>query len=90
VLFFLSTLKEPVESECGGPVSVGCVFEWLISFLNPSSVLSIFYLKGMVPSNVKTMDISRGVASFVRLRRRGLFLTVYLLFIRCLPGLMTQ
>ena len=42
------------------------------SFLTPPFGFSLFYLKGVVPPNVTTMHIYRGVAPFVVIQIIGL------------------
>ena len=62
-----------------------------ISFLTPPFAYSIFYLKGIVPPDVKTTDIYRGVVPFVGLQCFALFLcVVFPPFITYLPGLMVN
>lgn len=62
-----------------------------ISFLTPSFAHSIFYLKGIVPPEVSTTDIYKGVVPFVGLQMIGLALcVVYPPIINYLPGLIIQ
>lgn len=54
-----------------------------MSFLTPPFAYSIFYLKGIAPPEIETIDIYRGVLPFVALQFTGLLLCI--LF----PGLIT-
>ena len=62
-----------------------------ISFLTPPFAYSIFYLKGIVPPEVTTVDIYRGVFPFVALQIIGLGLCIiFPKLITFLPTLMIK
>jgi len=62
-----------------------------ISFLTPPFAYSIFYLRGIVPDDVKTTDIYRGVVPFVALQIIGLTLCVlFPKIITFLPNLLIK
>lgn len=62
-----------------------------ISFLTPPFAYSIFYLRGITPSEVKTTDIYRGVVPFVGIQWLGVFLCiVFPALITWLPGLLVK
>ena len=62
-----------------------------ISFLTPPFAYSIFYLKGIVPPEVTTVDIYRGVFPFVALQIIGLGLCIiFPRLITFLPTLMIK
>lgn len=48
-----------------------------MSFLTPPFAYSIFYLKGIAPPEVETIDIYKGVIPFVGLQALGLFLCIF-------------
>ena len=47
------------------------------SFLTPPFGFALFYLKGVAPPEVKTVDIYRGVIPFVIIQLIGLGLVIY-------------
>ncbi|MCY4034340.1 MAG: TRAP transporter large permease subunit, partial [Hyphomicrobiales bacterium] len=47
------------------------------SFLTPPFGFALFYLRGVAPSSVRTMEIYRGVVPFVVLQLLGLLLLSY-------------
>ena len=62
-----------------------------ISFLTPPFAYSIFYLRGITPSEVKTTDIYRGVVPFVGIQWLGVFLCiVFPALITWLPRLLVK
>ncbi len=86
ILFIIVPLITPIAAEIGfDPVwfAVLVMVNLQISFLTPPFAYSIFYLKGIAPPTVSTIDIYRGVMPFVGLQ----VLTIILLII--FPQLIT-
>lgn len=58
-------------------------------FLSPPFALSVFYLKGVVPPEISTLDIYKGVLPFILIQITALFiLTIFPGLITWLPNLM--
>lgn len=86
ILFIIVPLITPIAAELGfDPVwfAVLVMVNMQISFLTPPFAYSIFYLKGIAPPDVVTVDIYRGVIPFVGLQ----VLAIILLTI--FPGIIT-
>jgi TRAP-type mannitol/chloroaromatic compound transport system permease large subunit len=94
IVFILVPLITPIGEALGfDPVwfAMLIIVNLQISFLTPPFAYSIFYLKGIVPPEVKTTDIYRGVIPFVGLQAVGLLICVfYPPFITYLPSLMIR
>ncbi len=61
------------------------------SFLTPPFAYAIFYLKGIAPPEVKTVDIYRGVVPFIVLQFVGIaLLAIFPQLILWLPELMRR
>jgi len=94
IVFILVPLITPIGEALGfDPVwfATLVIVNLQISFLTPPFAYSIFYLKGIVPPEVKTTDIYKGVIPFVGLQVAGLAVCVfYPPFITYLPGLMIK
>lgn len=79
ILFIIVPLITPIAAELGfDPVwfAVLVMVNLQISFLTPPFAYSIFYLKGIVPPEVRTMDIYRGVMPFVGLQVLAILLLI--------------
>ena len=51
-------------------------FSYLLPFLTPPFGFAIFYLKGIAPKGVQTLDIYRGIIPFVIIQVIGLALVI--------------
>lgn len=94
IVFIMVPLLTPVAETFGfDPIwfATLVMVNLQISFLTPPFAYSIFYLRGITPPDVTTVDIYRGVVPFVGLQLLALVLCV--LFpgiISYLPGLMIK
>lgn len=90
ILFIIVPLITPIAAELGfDPVwfAVLVMVNLQISFLTPPFAYSIFYLKGIAPPGVETVDIYRGVMPFVGLQVLAiLLLIIFPQFITWLPA----
>lgn len=79
ILFIVVPLITPIAAELGfDPIwfAVLVMLNLQISFLTPPFAYSIFYLKGIVPPQVRTADIYRGVIPFVGLQMLAVILCI--------------
>ena len=79
ILFIIVPLITPIAAELGfDPVwfAVLVMVNLQISFLSPPFAYSIFYLKGIAPPTIQTVDIYRGVMPFVGLQVFAIFLLI--------------
>ena len=79
IIFVVVPLTAPVLLLSGiSPVWLGVLIAMNLqtSFLTPPFGFSLFYLRGVAPSSVRTLDIYRGVAPFIVLQLIGLLATV--------------
>ncbi len=79
ILFIIVPLITPIAAELGfDPVwfAVLVMVNLQISFLSPPFAYSIFYLKGIAPPSIETVDIYRGVMPFVGLQVFAIILLV--------------
>jgi len=62
------------------PVWLGVMMGMVLqtSFLTPPFGLALFYLRGVAPARVRTMDIYRGIAPFVLIQLLALAVLWYL------------
>jgi TRAP-type mannitol/chloroaromatic compound transport system permease large subunit len=94
ILFIVVPIVTPIAQNLGfDPLwfAMLVIVNLQISFLTPPFAYSIFYLRGIVPPEVTTTDIYRGIIPFVGLQVIGL--TLCFLFpdiITYLPGLMVK
>ncbi|MEQ8194358.1 MAG: TRAP transporter large permease subunit [Rhodospirillales bacterium] len=75
IIFVVVPLVAPVLLKLGiDPVWLGVMMAVNLqtSFMTPPFGFSLFYLRGVAPDSVKTMDIYKGVAPFVGLQIAGL------------------
>ena len=79
IIFVVVPLTAPVLLLSGiSPVWLGVLIAMNLqtSFLTPPFGFSLFYLRGVAPSSIRTLDIYRGVAPFIVLQLIGLLATV--------------
>ena len=79
IIFVVVPLTAPVLLLSGvSPVWLGVLIAMNLqtSFLTPPFGFSLFYLRGVAPSSVSTLDIYRGVAPFIVLQLIGLLATI--------------
>ncbi len=79
ILFIIVPLITPIAAELGfDPVwfAVLVMVNLQISFLTPPFAYSIFYLKGIAPPTIETVDIYRGVMPFVGLQILAIILLI--------------
>ncbi|WP_028579612.1 TRAP transporter large permease [Desulfogranum japonicum] len=79
ILFIIVPLITPIAAELGfDPVwfAVLVMVNLQISFLTPPFAYSIFYLKGIAPPGVETVDIYKGVMPFVGLQVLAILLLI--------------
>ena len=75
ITFIIVPIMKPIVKELAiDPLwfSILIAINLQTSFLTPPFGFSLFYLKGVVPPNVTTMHIYRGVAPFVVIQIIGL------------------
>lgn len=94
IVFIVVPLFTPIAQALGfDPIwfALLVMINLQISFLTPPFAYSIFYLKGIVPPEVTTVDIYRGVFPFVALQIIGLGLCIiFPKLITFLPTLMIK
>jgi tripartite ATP-independent transporter DctM subunit len=94
IVFIVVPLFTPIAQALGfDPIwfALLVMINLQISFLTPPFAYSIFYLKGIVPPEVTTVDIYRGVFPFVALQILGLGLCIiFPKLITFLPTLMIK
>lgn len=94
IVFIVVPLITPIAAALGfDPVWFAAlvIVNLQISFLTPPFAYSIFYLKGIVPPEVTTTDIYKGVVPFVGLQTLGLALCmIFPAILTYLPGLMSK
>ena len=79
IIFVVVPVTAPVLLLSGiSPVWLGVLIAMNLqtSFLTPPFGFSLFYLRGVAPSSIRTLDIYRGVAPFIVLQLIGLLATV--------------
>ncbi len=79
ILFIIVPLITPIAADLGfDPVwfAVLVMVNLQISFLTPPFAYSIFYLKGIAPPGVETVDIYKGVMPFVGLQALAIILLI--------------
>ena len=65
----ISAMTRVSRSICDSKVSFGDI---ITSFLTPPFGFALFYLRGVAPPSVTTMDIYRGIIPFVAIQIVGL------------------
>ncbi len=94
IVFIIVPIYTPIANALGfDPIwfAMLVIVNLQISFLSPPFAYSIFYLKGIVPPEITTADIYRGVVPFVGLQIIGLSLCViFPKLITFLPSLMMK
>jgi tripartite ATP-independent transporter DctM subunit len=79
LLFIIVPIFLPVATKLGfNPLWFGIIIclNLQMSFLTPPFAYAIFFVKGAAPSEVKTLDIYRGVIPFVLLQALGLLICI--------------
>jgi len=94
IIFIIVPIITPLAEKLGFDAvwfAVLVMVNLQISFLTPPFAYSIFYLKGIAPSEVATTDIYRGVVPFVALQIVGVALCIFIPdLITWLPGLLVK
>lgn len=96
IVFILVPLMAPIVLDFGSqgllPLQGQALLVWFgvmlgvnlqTSFLTPPFGFSLFYLRGVAPPDIKTMDIYRGVVPFILIQLVGLLLLIRF------PGMVT-
>jgi TRAP-type mannitol/chloroaromatic compound transport system permease large subunit len=92
IIFIVVPIVSPIllqmempNGELMSPVWLGVMMAMNLqtSFLTPPFGFALFYLRGVAPESVKTMDIYRGIVPFVGLQILGLGVIWFL------PGIAT-
>jgi TRAP-type mannitol/chloroaromatic compound transport system permease large subunit len=92
IIFIVVPIVSPIllqmempNGELMSPVWLGVMMAMNLqtSFLTPPFGFALFYLRGVAPESVKTMDIYRGIVPFVGIQLLGLVVIWYL------PGIAT-
>jgi TRAP-type mannitol/chloroaromatic compound transport system permease large subunit len=86
IVFVVVPIVAPVLLAMGlDPVWLGVMIAINLqtSFLTPPFGFALFYLRGVAPDSIRTVDIYRGIAPFVGIQLIGLGLVAFL------PGLAT-
>lgn len=94
ILMIIVPLFTPIAAEIGlNPIWFAMMIIVIMqtSFLTPPFAYAIFYLKGIAPPEVKTVDIYRGVVPFIVLQFVGIaLLAIFPQLILWLPELMRR
>jgi len=82
ITFIVVPLVAPIALQFFGPdmmlwFGVAIAMNLQCSFLTPPFGFSLFYLKGVAPPGIKTMDIYRGIIPFVTIQVAALLLLIF-------------